>query len=367
MKRIIKVLFFTAALAGPTLLAGCESETPEEAPPLRPVRYQEVALLSESETRIFSGTTRAALETDLSFKVSGTLAERPVNVGDAVAAGQLIAQLDRQDYDVRTQEARAGLASAQAEQRNAAASYERTRGLYENRNASLSDLDASRAQAESAAARVRAAQQQLAAALLQASYTRLTSPQDCNVADVYARVNENVAAGQPVVRLNCGDCVEIVVTLPETFIARVNTGSKVVARVDALPGMDLPASVTEVGVAAVGSTYPVTVKLEKDCPGLRSGLAAQVEFSLPRAADVARLILPSVSVGEDSNGRFVYVLDGDENSGWHARRRAVTVGGVSADGITIVDGLQVGELVVTAGVRRITDGQQVSLLSDSIL
>ncbi len=360
---------FRAALmlSGFALIAGCEGDTPEEEPLIRPVRYQQVAVLGDFETRIFSGTTRAALETDLSFKVSGTIAERPVNVGDSVAAGALIAQLDRQDYDVRMQEAQAGLASAQAEQRNAAANYERTRGLYENRNASRSDLDAARARAESSAANVRAAQQQLEGARLQVSYTRLTSPQSCSVAAVYARVNENVAAGQPVVQLNCGDCVEITVSLPETFIARANTGSKVTAQIDALPGTSLPASVTEVGVAAVGSTYPVTVKLDGACPELRSGLAAQVEFSLPRAAGAPRLLLPTVSVGEDTQGRFVFVLDGDDSNGWYARRRAVTVDGITASGITISSGLQAGERVVTAGVRRITDGQQVRLLDGGVL
>lgn len=344
------------------LCGGCEREPAAAEPLVRPVRYERVALQGSEERRTFSGTTRAALETDLSFKVAGTLTALYVEVGDAVQRGDPLARLDATDYAVRVQEAEAGLAQARAQLRNAEAAYERTRSLYENRNASRSDLDASRAAAESADAAVRAANQQLEAARLQLSYTRLSAPQDCTVAATYAKENENVSAGQPVAQLNCGDCAEIVVAVPQGFIGRIREGGRAQVLIDALPGEAVTAVVTEVGVAAVGTTYPVTAQVDGDCPALRSGMAADVRFVLDREGGQRRIAVPPVAVGEDRDGNYVFVLEVDESGRWFARRRAVEVAGVGPDGVIVGAGLAEGELIVTAGVRRIADGLQVRLL-----
>ena len=347
------------------LATGCSEPPPPAEPIVRPVRYQRVDRQGTEELRTFSGTARAAVETDLSFKVTGTVSELPVEVGDEVSTGQLIAAVDRKDYQVRAQEAEAGLAQARAQLRNAEASYERARSLYENQNISRGDLDAARAGAESAKAMVNASNQQVQAARLQISYTRLTAPLDCTVAAVYMKENENVAAGQSIARLNCGDCSEIAVAVPETFIGRIRQGSEVDVKVAALPGTTILGTVTEVGVAAVGTTYPVTVVVTGDCPQIRSGMAADVQFRLPLEGSTRQIVVPPVAVGEDRDGNYVYVLDGDEQGRWFAHRRSVEVAGILAEGLLISSGLSEGELIATAGVRRITEGQQLRLMDQN--
>lgn len=345
--------------------AGCEPAAEVERTEVRPVRYAEVVPQGGLEERLYSGSARAELETDLSFKVSGNLVSRSADIGDTVAAGELVARLDDTDYRVQVQEAEAGLARAQAELRNAEASYERTRELYENRSASRSELDAARAGAESARAQVRASQQQLEAARLQLSYTRLTAPQDCSVAQVLAEVNQNVSAGQSVIRVNCGQCAEVVVSVPETEIRRVNQGTTVQVDIDAIPGDPLVGVVSEVSVASgAGATYPVTVSLQEGCGSVRSGMAADVLFRFVNPGSQGTLIVPFVAVGEDADGRFVYVLESAsvEDGTWTATRRSVEVGGPASAGLVIADGLAAGERIATAGVRRLVDGQTVTLL-----
>lgn len=346
------------------VIAGCEQPDVEEDPIVRPVKYARVVVQGESESRTYSGSARAELETDLSFRVGGTLTRRPVNVGDAVERGDLVATVDTTDYQVRLDEARAGLARAEAEQRNADANYERTRDLYENQNASRTQLDQARAVAESAEAQYRAAAQQVEAARLQLSYTRLTAPQRCTVAQTYVEVNQNVSPGQPVARLNCGGCAEVVVSVSDTDISRVKDGMIVTAAVNALPGIEIPGVVREVGVAtaARGTTFPVTVALMEACEDVRSGMAVDVAFSFPTAADAGSLVVPYVSVGEDRNGHYVFVIEPDVEGKLFANRRPVTIGRAMSDGIAIADGLSAGELIATAGVRRLTSGQQVTLL-----
>jgi RND family efflux transporter MFP subunit len=364
MQRLSRALAAFALIA----LAACEAEPPAAEPQIRPVRYARVMAAGDVEVRTFSGSARAELESDLSFKVSGTLTELPVAVGDTVPSGAVIARIAPADYAVLAEQAEAGLAQARAQERNASAVYERTRGLYENRNASASDLDAARAAYESAQASVRAAAQQLEAARLQLSYTRLYSPADCTIAQQLVEINQNVSAGQPIVRVNCGACAEIVVNVPEVYIDRVSEGMPASIDVGAVGLSDLAGNVSEVGIATSqrGATYPVTIDLEEGCATIRSGMAADATIRLPALGERSDLLVPLVSVGEDGEGNFVWVLEpaDTERGTWITRRRAVTIGLPTPDGIVITSGLDPGELIVTAGVRRVSADQTVRLLTD---
>jgi multidrug efflux system membrane fusion protein len=360
-----------ASLVG-ILLAGCEQPEIEVAEIVRPVRYVKVVPIGAAETRIFSGVTKAALETDLSFKVGGLVTELNAAVGDVLKSGQVVAALEPTDFEVRVREAEAGLERARAEQRSAQAGFERTRELYENRNASRSDLDTGRAMAESAAALVRAANQQMQGARLQLSYTRLSSPLACSVARRHVELNQNVAAGQPVVRVNCGDCPEIRLDVPGLYIGRVSSGAAVEVTIAALPGRQFNGTVTEVGIGTDQnrSIYPVIVQLSDGCDAARSGMAADVKLQLSgESAGANQMVVPMVAVGEDRSGNFVFVLEPAEavesNSAQQyfvAYRRGVTLGPVNAQGIEIVAGISEGDLVATAGVRRLVDRQVVMLL-----
>ena len=349
------------------LLGGCGEPAAPDDPVVRPVRYARVALQGPTMARTYSGTARAELETDLSFRVGGTLTQLPVNVGSQVEPGDLVGMLDNTDFRVRLDEARAGLARAEAEQRNADATYARTRDLYENQTASRDQLDTARALAESADAQFRAASQQVEAARLQLSYTRLTAPQRCTVAQTFVEVNQNVSPGQPVAQLNCGQCAEVLVSVSDADIARVTEGMEVAARISAVADGDVRGIVREVGIAAAArsTTYPVTIALQEKCESVRSGMAVDVTFDFPTATAGSSLVVPYVAVGEDRAGNFVFVLEPDEEGRLHARRRTVEVGSATADGIVILQGLGEGELIATAGVRRLTSGQKVTLLGEA--
>lgn len=358
-------LIFAALLPG--LFVGCDQAPVEDEPTVRPVRYARVVAQGDTMARTYSGTARAELETDLSFRVGGTLTQLPVNVGSVVTRGETVAVIDDTDYRVRLDEARAGLSRAEAERRNADANYARTRDLYENQNASRNQLDSARALAESAEAQYRAASQQVEAARLQLSYTKLTAPQECTVAREFAELNQNVSPGQPVLGLNCGNCAEVVVSVSDADIARVTEGMVVTVHVSAMADGKLRGVVREVGVAAAarGTTYPVTIGLQEDCENVRSGMAVDVTFNFPTSATGSNLVVPYVAVGEDREGNFVFVLEADEEGRLYARRRAVQVDRATAGGIVITQGLNEGELIATAGVRRLVPGQEVTLLGEA--
>lgn len=355
----------TLSLALLLLTAGCGAP-PQEAEIIRPVRYEQALSTGGNRARTFSGAAQAGAESSLSFKVGGTLRQLPVVVGTQVRQGTLLAALDPSDYLLRKQETLAALQQTQAQERNAKEIYDRVKGLYENQNASLSDLEAARAGHDSALAAVELAQTRLEQANLQVEYTRLYAPATGAIAQVNAEANENVQAGQRVVVMTSGDRPEVEVAVPEQLITRIRIGDPVTVAFDALPGQSHDAVVREAGVAATraATTFPVTVRLVEDNEDVRPGMAAEVTFRFSTSNEQAHSVLvPSASVGEDRQGRFVFALEPTDGDLAIARRRPVQIGELTAEGIEVLDGLQDGELVATAGANSLEDGQRVRLLA----
>lgn len=350
------------SLAAVLLLAGCSKEPVANAPELRPVRSVSAKAVEGARVRTFSGTTRAEEEPSLSFKVPGTIVRLEVKVGDRVQTGDLIAELDPLDYQLQVEEAEASLARAQAEARNAEATFRRVRDLYENGNASRNEYDAARAAAESSRAQVQSVEKRLELARRQLSYTRLTAPSSGAIAEVNVEVNENVGAGRPVALLTSSRNLEVEVTMPENLIAQVVRGDATQVTLDALPGEKFPAVVTEVGVASTGAgtTFPVRARLTRSHPNILPGMAAEVAFQFGGGAQ-RRFLLPPSAILEDREGRFVYVVEPSSGDQGVVRRRAVTVGELTDEGLEVLTGLRENDRVVTAGLATLSDGEQVRL------
>ena len=344
-------------------LFGCAEPVPDKAV-LRPVRSEEVVISHGTRSRSFSGIARAGQETDLSFRVSGRVEGLFVKVGESVSAGQLIAQLEQKDYEIAVGQARAGLARSQANARKARLNLDRVRGLYENDNASKNDLDSGLAADQAARAEVEADSQALEGARRRLDYTSLKAPVNGAIAAVPVEVNENVVGGQHVVRMTSGSRPEIEVAIPGTLISQIRDGGLVTVTLDALPGAEFHAVVTEVGVAATGTatTFPVTVRLTRPKRDVRSGMSANVAFHF-EAQQGDHLYLPPHAVGSDRDGPFVFLLEtAAEPAVAIVRRTPVEVGELTRDGLEILGGITEGQRVVTAGVRRLADGQRVKLL-----
>jgi multidrug efflux pump subunit AcrA (membrane-fusion protein) len=124
--------------------------------------------------------------------------------------------------------------------------------------------------------------------------------------------------------------------------------------------------VTEVGVTTTGmaATFPVTVKLEEDEEDIRPGMSADVTFRFEASDTETRIIVPLKAVTEDHQGRFVYLVDPEAEGFGLVRRQTIRKGELTAEGIEILEGVTEGDLLVTAGLSRITNGLRVRLLED---
>jgi len=353
-------------IAAGGLPMACAEPPPPPEPVVRPVRVVEVTASQGQETRTFSGIARAGTESTLSFRVAGTIERLPVEVGDRVRVGDLIGELDDIDYRLQVSEAEAALRQAEAQAQNAEADLRRVRGLFENDNASRDDLDAAVAAASSTRAQVEAVMRRLDLAQRQVLYTRLTAPVTGAIAEVRAEVNENVAAGQGIVLLTSGVQPEVEVSVPEGLITQIAEGDEVSVTFDALSGQVFDGVVTEVGVSAsrLATTFPVSVQLGGRASAVRPGMAAEVTFTFAGPQKAGRFTIPAEAVAEDRGGRYVFVVEPAGDGRATVRRRAVDVGGFAADGLEILQGLDDGDLVVTAGVHQIEDGREVRLAGE---
>lgn len=345
------------------VLWGCRQPEPVSEKVIRPVHYETIRATEGVRTRVFSGVAQPRLESQLSFRVSGTVEAINVRVGDRVSTDHLIARLDPVDYELQVEEANASLAQARAQARNAEAELRRVRELYENNNASKAEYDAVRAGTESARAQVEAGQKRLERARNQVSYTRLRAPRSGAIAEVQIEVNENVAAGRPIVLLTSETEPEVQVDIPDVVITQIHRGAPARVRFDALGDRSFPATVTEVGVATsrATTTFPVIVRLQGTYSEVLAGMAAEVEFRFGSEERRARILVSPEAVGEDRQGRFVYRIEGGAENVGVVRRQPVEVGRLTPEGLEILQGLHEGDRIVTAGMSRIEDGHEVKL------
>ncbi len=357
---------FPALIVVMALLA-CEQAVEQPPPSIRLVRTQTVFATSGARTRSFTGAAKAGIESKISFKVSGTLQQLLVEVGDVVREGQLIAEIDPRDYELQVEEAEASLAHTRAQAVNAQANFQRVRGLFERANSSQADYDSARAGQDSARALVRSIEKKLELSQLQLSYTRLKSPIDGAIAEVPVEVNEYVEEGDTIALLNAGARPEVEVAIPEVLIREIRRDTPVRVTFDAIPNQQISGRVTQVAVAATAGlkTYPVTVLLDRPDARILPGMAAEVSFRFGSGDEPLRYILPPHAVREDREGKFVYVVTETGDGVGTVERRPVVVGELVGEslvaGLEVLEGLSDGERVVTVGASRIEDGQQVRL------
>src|SRR5690606_4430237 len=216
-------------------LSGCggEEESAPEAPVVRPVKT--ITLGGDQGTgRSFPGKVQGAQRVNLSFRVQGPLIELPVNEGDEVKKGQLLARLDPRDYRIAYDE-------AYAQYIEAVADYNRYRDLYERDAVAVADLDVRRANRDTAQARLDYAKANL-------DYTTLKAPYSGYIGTKYVQNYQEVRPFENILSLQDLTTVEIVIDLPENILSSVKIGDlvKLYATFRSAPDEEFPLTIKEV-------------------------------------------------------------------------------------------------------------------------
>ena len=190
-------------------------------------------------------------------KVSGQVTAVLVDDNQAVKRGDLLAEIDPRDYTVMAARARAELAAADAEARQAKLDAARYAQLVAKDQVARQTADKASADAEVDKAKADTARQRLAEAELQLSYTKITAPQDGRVARRSVEVQTFLQPGQPLMAIVPNE-VYVIANFKETQLTRMRPGQSAEIKVDAFPGRTFKAHVDslQAGTGARFSLLP---------------------------------------------------------------------------------------------------------------
>ena len=358
MNRLSKILVVIPVLV---LTLSCGDEAPAEKI-LRPVRAMEVGYGAEDAVRTFSGTAQTDKVINLSFRSSGIITQFNIRLGRRVRRGELLAQLDNVQARLAYEQAVSSLNSAASQMNTAKLNLDRVRALYEKGSASLSDYESAKNSFRTAEASHESAQRSVDIQQEQIRYGFLYAPETGIIASVNAEVDENVSAGQAVAVLNAGADMQIALGLPESVINRVRQRMAVTITFSSLPGRQHNGTITEVSpsVDPQTATYPVRVTLTDPSDEIRSGMTANVTFDFGEGASAENvLVVPAKAVGEDADGRFVFLLENESGSTASVRKQHIRVGALTSAGFEVLEGLEAGQKIATAGLQTLLNGQEV--------
>ncbi len=328
--------------------------------PVEPVRAVKVLTVGESSATSdleFSGEVRARIESNLGFRVAGKVLSRPAEIGQRVKTGQLLAQIDPQDYRSNADAAEAQLMAAQTNRDVAGADFKRYQDLHAQGFISAAELQRREAAYVSAQAQWKQAQAQSSVQGNQSGYTRLLADGAGIVTSVDASAGQVVAAGQPVVRLALDGPRDVVFSVPEDKLGLLKTGDKVKVR-QWVDGQVLEAVVRDVSASAdsVTRTFVAKAALPKDAAPV---LGSTVTVSLARGKDAAKTIkLPTSALRLEAGATSVWVLDPNTMT---VKSQAIEVNTAEGNEAVVTSGLQNGDQVVLSGVHVLTTGQKVSV------
>lgn len=352
--RVFHLCALSACLM--TLVACSKSEAPQA-----PLRSVKLVTVSDSDLSVggeFSAEVRARVESRLGFQVGGKLVQRPVEVGQRVAAGQLLALIDAQDYQLAAQAAQAQVSAAQSQRDLAAADFKRFEALKAQNFISGAELERREAGLKSAEAALNQAKAQAQAQGNQAGYARLTSSHAGVITGVEAEVGQVVSAGQPVLRLAHDGPRDAVFAVSEQMALALRVGQTMQAKLLST-GQSVQGKVRELAASAdpVTRTYAVKLALEA---GERLPLGASLNVvvnGLPGSAPSV-IKLPTSALRQEGQGTAVWVLD---ETSMTISSQSVQLGPIDGNEVVIAAGLKPGQKVVSAGVHVLTSGEKVTV------
>lgn len=355
-RRAPAVLGGLLALAA---LTGCGQEQAATPRALETVKVQTVSFQPVARTISLSGTVTARVESKLSFRTAGRIAERKVDIGDHVKAGDVLATIETPQQVADLQAAKATLQSAEATLTQAQSSFDRqkqlidsgftTRSSYDSAEEQLRRAESSR---DSARADVGTAEEQLALTVLKADADGIVTARDAETGQV-------VSAAQTVFTVARDGARDVVFDVYESLLADTPQSDQVEIRLLSDPNVVATAIVREVSPTFDSATGTVRVKMSLIDPPVAMGLGAAVVGSgtwAPRNL----VSLPWTSLSASEAGPAVWVVDPQTHTVSH---RAITVERYVKGEILISAGLKDGEIVVTAGGQFLRRGQVVSIAS----
>lgn len=349
----------TAGFAAMSWIPASASRAAVNEPAVRPARVVEIVYRQPKRLMILAGTVVPRIESTLGFRVAGKIVSRSLDVGAVVKPGDLIATLDPADYKLAVDNARAALASAEADYARAKADHERYAALRGSAAFTPQTYEQRQSLAATTLARVEQAKSQLASAENNLAYTELRADAAGVVTAVQAEVGQVMAQGQGVVKIARTDELEILVGVPEHRLKLVREAKAASFELWSDPGRRFAARLRELSPSAdpMTRTYPARFSVIEQPEFIGLGMTATLSFERPDTQAVAEV--PLSAIFQRGTQPAVWVVDKQTGA---VSLRPVTVARWRDDTAAISSGVSNGEIIATAGVHKLEPGQKVKPL-----
>ncbi|MCP3960488.1 MAG: efflux RND transporter periplasmic adaptor subunit [bacterium] len=350
-----------ALTAAVLLVAGCGKEEPvAEAPVARPVKLLAVGGESSAEARDYPGRVAAVREASVAFEVGGRIVDLPVEEGQMVRTGAVLARLDDRDFE-------ANLAAARADRQAAEADYLRYQDLLERDAVSRRDFESRQRNFEVAKSKIDIAKKALEDTVLRAPFAG-------RVARKLVDDFENVQSKQAIVLLQDASALEIAIDLPEADLTRGPRGEQVEDLASAAerlqvtaevtlasaPGESFPATFRELATSADPATRTFEATFAFTPPGdvlILPGMTARVTLAAPAKAEDGVKIPSGAAVADDSGKPYVWKVD---ESSMTVSKAPVVLGELSGADVAVTSGLAPGDVIAVSGVHHLRAGMEIT-------
>jgi RND family efflux transporter MFP subunit len=352
-KMYLRNIGFILLLIAGLLLTGCSraAQTRDEAPL---VRTQTIKLDGMDQSASYAGEVRGRYESQLAFQVSGKIVRRNVELGSVVKPGDALMEIDAKDIQQTVVITSAQVDSAQSQFNLAESNLNRYRQLYEQNAISRAQLDQYQNAYDAAAAAVRQALAQYAQGSNQLGYSTLYADSAGVISAISAEAGQVVSAGQTVVTLVQDGEREVEINVPENRVEEVRQAGTIRLSFWALPDVSVTGAVREIAPVAdkTTRTYKVRVTLINPPPEIKLGMTAKAQVANQNARKSA--YIPLAAIYQTGNQPGVWVV-----ANGAVTLRTVKTGSFGDGTVEVLEGLQDDDVIVTAGVHKLAEGQKV--------
>jgi len=326
------------------------------------VRTAVVGAAVAAQSYTYSGEVKGRFESQLSFQVGGKIVKRNVQLGSVVHAGDVLMEIDAKDVKQTVNSNSAQVDSAEAQLRLAENNLNRYQKLYEHRAISQAQLDQYQSAYDVAVAVARQASAQYVQGSNQLDYSVLYADKAGVVSSITAEAGQVVAAGQSVITIVQDGEREVEISIPENRIDELRKAQQLKVTFWALPAVSVDGVIREIAPMAdtVSRTYKVRVSLLNPPQEVKLGMTSTVTVDNMGNQQVAAYI-PLAAIYQHGDTPGVWVVNNES-----VTLRPIKIGAFGDGKVQVLEGLQNGDVIVTAGVHKLKEGQKVRIAGDTL-
>ena len=341
------------------VLAACNRDAGTATTPTpRAVRTVTVEKRETSTPLTFSGRIEAEDEVSIAFRISGRLSANDTKIGDRVKAGQVLARLEPQNELNALRQAQAALAAAQGQLTQARNHFDRQQTLLGQGWTTRANFDAATQAQQTAQSQVDAAEAQLNSAHDLVGFTEVKADAPGVITATGPGAGEVVQAGQMIARIARQDGRDAVFDVPAQLIRSGSADPQITVSLADDPTITAQGRIREVAAQASPVTRTFEVKVGLTDPPAAMRLGATVVGRVKTNAG-PMIDIPATALTKMNQQPAVWVVDPSAKT---VSIRNVDVARFDEAQAIISQGLDTGEIIVTAGVQALHPGQKVRVL-----